>query len=271
MVRKQFQWQYVLGFFLTTIILSGCSTRYVSHEPDSRYELKEDRGPDPSQAVAANDINEITPRWEPKSKAGNRSPYTVRGKTYHILDSAEGYNQTGVASWYGAKFHGHTTSNGEIFDMYKISAAHKSLPIPTYVRVTNLDNKKSIIVRVNDRGPFHGGRLIDLSYAAAVKLGFERQGTARVRVTALTKAEADTEQYFLQVGAFQSKDRALKLAKQLRKQFKGKVFVEHMKASNIYRVRFGPLTHENAQTLQQQLAQADLPDVGPAILVLPKL
>jgi rare lipoprotein A len=129
-------------------------------------------------------IPEPTVRAEPRSRYGNRS-YSVLGKRYQVLQSAEGYDETGVASFYGNKFHGRRTSNLEVYDMYAFTAAHKTLPLPSYARVTNLDNGRSIVVRVNDRGPFHSGRIIDLSYAAAVKLGYREQGTARVEVRGL--------------------------------------------------------------------------------------
>lgn len=127
---------------------------------------------------------------EPRSAVGNRRHYAVLGKKYEVLDHAEGYVETGIASFYGKKFHGRRTSNLEVYDMYAFSAAHKTLPLPSFARVTNLDNGKSVIVRVNDRGPFHSGRLIDLSYAAATKLGYVDKGTARVEVRALTPADA---------------------------------------------------------------------------------
>lgn len=116
------------------------------------------------------DLPEPVPTHEPKSAGGNMRSYEVFGKKYHVLSTAEGFRETGLASWYGKKFHGRKTSNGERYDMFKLSAAHKNLPLPTWVRVTNLANGKNVIVRVNDRGPFHSGRIIDLSYAAAVKL-----------------------------------------------------------------------------------------------------
>jgi rare lipoprotein A len=126
---------------------------------------------------------------EPRSRYGNRSPYIVLGKSYSVLPSAEGYDETGIASFYGNKFHGRRTSSLEVYDMYAFSAAHKTLPLPSFARVTNLANGKSVVVRVNDRGPFHDGRIIDLSYAAAVKLGVDRTGTARVEVRGLSAGE----------------------------------------------------------------------------------
>ncbi len=123
---------------------------------------------------------------EPRSRVGNKSPYSVLGKQYRVLDRVDGFVEQGTASYYGNKFHGRRTSNQEVYDMYAYSAAHKSLPLPSFARVTNLDNGKSVVVRVNDRGPFHEGRVIDLSYAAAVKLGITQRGTGRVEVRALT-------------------------------------------------------------------------------------
>ncbi len=128
---------------------------------------------------------EPTPTDEPPVRYGNRSPYTVLGKSYHVMEHADGYVARGIASWYGAKFHGRATSSLEPYDMYQFSAAHKSLPLPTHVRVTNLLNGRSVVARVNDRGPFHEDRLIDLSYAAAVKLGMHIEGTAPVEIRVL--------------------------------------------------------------------------------------
>ena len=142
----------------------------------------------PDEIVDVDAIPEPEVKDEPRSRAGNRN-YAVLGKRYQVRDSAEGYVDEGMASYYGKKFHGRLTSNQEVYDMYAFSAAHKSLPLPSYVRVTNLANGKSVVVRVNDRGPFHAGRVIDLSYAAATKLGFTKQGTAKVEVRALTPAD----------------------------------------------------------------------------------
>ncbi|MBB3140096.1 septal ring lytic transglycosylase RlpA family protein [Halomonas organivorans] len=148
-----------------------------------RYAMSSDAYPE--QPPDVSQVPNAEPRVEPRSRAGNRSTYRVWGKTYHVLDDASGYVHRGTASWYGKKFHGYATSNGEIYDMYKMSAAHRSLPLPTYARVTNLDNGRSVIVRVNDRGPFHSEREIDLSYAAAARLDILDRGTGRVRVEAI--------------------------------------------------------------------------------------
>ncbi|EWG98491.1 rare lipoprotein A [Halomonas sp. BC04] len=130
-------------------------------------------------------IPDAVPRVEPPSRGGNRPTYEVWGKTYRVLPDASGYARQGTASWYGEKFHGYATSNGEIYDMYEMTAAHRSLPLPTYARVTSLENGRSVIVRVNDRGPFHNDREIDLSYAAAARLDILDRGTGGVKVEAL--------------------------------------------------------------------------------------
>ncbi len=132
---------------------------------------------------------------EPRAKYGNKSPYTVVGKSYRVRDSADGYDETGTASYYGNKFHGRRTSSQEVYDMYAFTAAHRTLPLPSFARVTNLDNGRSVVVRVNDRGPFHDGRLIDLSFAAAVKLGIHPRGTGRVEVIGLSPGENASQRY----------------------------------------------------------------------------
>jgi rare lipoprotein A len=142
-------------------------------------------------------IPEPEVKAEPRSRYGNRD-YAVLGKPYRVLDKPDGYVEQGLASFYGKKFHGRRTSSLEVYDMYAFSAAHKTLPLPSFARVTNLANGRSVVVRVNDRGPFHPGRIIDLSYAAAVKLGVVRTGTARVEVRALTPGDAGTGTEFAQ-------------------------------------------------------------------------
>lgn len=134
------------------------------------------------KAIDASVIPNATPKPEPITNAGNKSPYVVFGKTYVVMPTSKGYSETGIASWYGTKFHGRLTSNGEVYNMYGMTAAHKSLPIPSYAKVTNVENGRSVIVRINDRGPFHDSRLIDLSYVAAMKLGYANKGTAKVIV-----------------------------------------------------------------------------------------
>jgi rare lipoprotein A len=165
--------------FVVLILLNACSS-----QTTGRYQQKHDSIPVrlPTLTERENPI----PRIEQPSRGGNKD-YSVRGKFYQVMESADHFKQKGIASWYGNKFHGHLTSNGEIYDMYSMSAAHKSLPLPTYVKVTNLTNHKSVIVRVNDRGPFHENRIIDLSYSAAYQLGMLKTGTAKVEIEAITK------------------------------------------------------------------------------------
>lgn len=171
---------------LLAFLLAGCAAEPPEsrNKSDSRYTMDQDTGP--AGAYDISNLQDAVPTAEPYSRGGNRSTYTVWGKSYNVMASNEGYEATGIASWYGAKFHGHKTSNGETYDMYKMSAAHRSLPLPSFVQVTNLANNRQVIVRVNDRGPFHSDRIIDLSYAAAKKLGYKDQGTARVSIAAIT-------------------------------------------------------------------------------------
>ncbi|WP_257174376.1 septal ring lytic transglycosylase RlpA family protein [Colwellia sp. M166] len=175
--------QRMHGFILLMILLSACSTNY------GRYQHKHDSTP--SRLPSVSELHDATPRAETHSRGGNKH-YQVRGKHYQVLKSAENFSQTGTASWYGRKFHGHLTSNGEIYDMYAMSAAHKNLPLPTYLKVVNNNNGRSVIVRVNDRGPFHQNRIIDLSYSAAYKLDMLKTGTANVTISAITDFSAKT-------------------------------------------------------------------------------
>ncbi|WP_110600204.1 septal ring lytic transglycosylase RlpA family protein [Salinicola lusitanus] len=172
-----------LPAILLVSILAGCAGGGGSPQGGGRYAMDQDAYPDSPEDVA--NVPDAVPRVEPRSRSGNRSTYSVWGKTYHVLDDPTGYSAEGRASWYGVKFQGYDTANGETYDMYKMSAAHRSLPLPTYARVTNLDNGRKVIVRVNDRGPFHSDRLIDLSYAAAARLGILKGGTGRVKVEAI--------------------------------------------------------------------------------------
>lgn len=179
-------------------VISACST--TGDSQSGRYALNKDAPPGDGITLDPDSIQDAVPIFEPRTAAGNKTPYTVLGETYTVMPESRGYSETGKVSWYGKKFHGYKTSNGETYDMYKMSAAHKSLPIPSYVRVTNLTNGRSGIVRVNDRGPFHSDRIMDLSYAAAVKLGIVQTGTATVRLEAIepsssayAKREADQD------------------------------------------------------------------------------
>jgi len=164
-----------LAALLGTLISAGCSTRGPLEQVDQA----------PPQPRDISGIQDAVARAEPLSRYGNPSSYVVYGKRYYTMPSSRGHKERGIASWYGTKFHGRRTSSGEVYDIYKMTAAHKSLPLPTYVRVTNLRNGRSIVVKVNDRGPFHNNRIIDLSYVAAAKLGILEYGTGLVEIEAI--------------------------------------------------------------------------------------
>jgi len=266
---------------IAAVLLVSCSNSPEYPASSSRYTINQDRAPTQG-ALDISSIPEVVPEPLNRTMAGNRSPYTVLGKTYRVMDTEAGYEERGVASWYGEKFHGHQTSNGEIFDMYKASAAHKSLPIPSFLRVTNLDNNRSIVVRVNDRGPFHGERLVDLSYAAAVKLGYAERGTTRVHLesilppafsneisaqTAATEAvilssAARGEKQYLQVGAFSDLEAARRLSARLQEITSLPVFIQDVVSSSsqrLHRVRVGPiLTSGEMQVLTDRVVAANL-------------
>lgn len=254
----------------------------------------------PSAPIDLSGVLEPVPRAEPRSRYGNRSPYTVLGQVYRVLDRGEGYHERGVASWYGAKFNGRATSSGEPYDMCAFSAAHKTLPLPSFVRVTNLDNGRSLIVRVNDRGPFHSERVMDLSYAAAVRLGVYRSGTARVDLQVVDEDEVspattvalqspptdfvapampaasvmsavsevptaslgfDPEK-IIQVGSFGDPGNARRLADRLRDAGLDGVSVDQAQVAglDVWRVRLGPLSEEKLPFILQRLRELDLPN-----------
>ncbi|WED23271.1 septal ring lytic transglycosylase RlpA family protein [Vibrio sp. JC009] len=220
--------------FLTALVilaLAGCSG-------SGRYSLSEDEAPE--KPISVEHIEDVQPVYEPYSRGGNGS-YTVRGGSYTVLKNPEGFRQKGIASWYGKKFHGHQTSNGEVYDMYSMSAAHKTLPIPSYVKVTNLDNGKTAIVRLNDRGPFHKGRIIDLSYAAAYKLGVIATGTANVEIEHISVKKTNDsklQQFAIQVAASGHQQRTQSLADTLSAKLSVSTFIEKQK--NNFRVMVGP-------------------------------
>jgi peptidoglycan lytic transglycosylase len=164
-----------------TVILAAGGCTMIGSRPATRP------GP-PARPTSTRDATEdAVPRSEPPSRYGNMESYEQDGRRYRVLETSEGYDERGIASWYGEQFHGRRTSSGETYDMYAMTAAHKTLPIPSYVEVTNLANGRKVILRVNDRGPFHDPdrRIIDVSHAAAVKLGMIGTGTAPVRVRAI--------------------------------------------------------------------------------------
>ena len=213
-----------------------------------------ERDRQPADGVDVSSLPGPTPRAEPRSRYGNPRSYVVHGKRYFTLATARGFVQRGVASWYGPKFHGRRTSSGEPYDMYKMTAAHKTLPLPTYVLVRNLETERRIVVRVNDRGPFHGDRIIDLSYAAARKLGIARKGTGLVEVRALEPGKAvrpakrsrksEPARLFVQAGAFRAAGNAARLQARLRAASRWPVRVLRARSNGrvMYRVRLGPVS-----------------------------
>jgi rare lipoprotein A len=260
---------------LALLALTGCSRRHATRPAPApsastaaanagRYAQAHDSTPDTVPDIRA--IPEPVPRAEPRSTYGNKSPYTVLGKTYRVLPSCVGYRERGLASWYGRKFHGYTTSNFEKYDMYAYTAASKVLPIPCYVRVTNLDNGRSTIVRVNDRGPFVDGRIIDLSFVAAVKIGVYPRGTARVEVSGIDPSSTPTAEpdrndavpprpanrhvsaLYLQAASFADAGNAERTAKRLRAARLGPVRVTRARIGGrrMHRVLLGPLRDAEA-------------------------
>lgn len=269
-------------------LLSACST--------GRYSMQHDSAPE--HDFDASHIPDAVPRVEPPSRQGNPDSYVVHGKRYYVKKSSHGFIQRGIASWYGKKFHGHRTSNGEIYDMYHMTAAHKTLPLPTYAEVTNLGNGKRVIVRINDRGPFHANRVIDLSYAAAKKLGVAANGTAKVEIRAIdprrpaditvtksssryiavrmgklpakpnrteeaagnSESKKDTAAVFIQVGAFSNRDNAEKLCARLNRQFASfNIATGFHDESRLYRVRIGPFAdRKQADQLVESIIRSGL-------------
>jgi rare lipoprotein A len=236
---------------LITAILAGCTTP--ASRPPPRTPSEPVHVPVPAPTLPPpKDIGAIPdaiPKPEPRSAKGNPPFYNVLGKRYFVLATADGYHERGVASWYGPGFHEAQTSNGEAYDMYAMTAAHKTLPLPTYVQVTNLKNGRSVILRVNDRGPFKDSRIIDLSYTAAAKLDMLRAGTAFVEVRALTpdtdiaSETAPASALYVQAGAFSAESNAANLLAQLRTQgiTKGFVRADEVNGKPMYRVRIGPI------------------------------
>lgn len=198
----------------------------------------------------------VEPKYEPKSRYGNPASYEVMGNTYKVLSTAENFKQVGLASWYGVKFHQKRTSSGEPYNMFAMTAAHKTLPLPTYLKVKNLDNAREVVVKVNDRGPFHDGRIIDLSYTAAKALGILAKGTGRVEITALTPAHKHNKAgLYLQLGAFSEEQKAINYKEKLSALVQvAKLMVE--KKKQIFAVVAGPFkTQLQRKKLHHQLVE----------------
>lgn len=244
--------------------------------------VMEQRDSAPTATIDLDSIEPVVPIVEPITAAGNKSPYVVFGNTYHVMADSQGYSERGVASWYGTKFHGRLTSNGEVYNMYGLTAAHRSLPIPSYVRVRNLENSEEIIVRVNDRGPFHDDRVIDLSWAAAAKLGFADTGTAPVEITYIDPAQyqvalaAESRQQtaepepllpapltnlgdnaYLQVAALSDEQSVSRLLDKLLPITRHPIEIidEQTDMGVIYRIQIGPIGEQSELSLMQTMLE----------------
>ena len=234
-----------------------------------------DRAPSSPADVSA--VPDAVPRAEPRSRYGNPPYYEVFGKRYYVMASGHGHVERGVASWYGEKFHGRRTSSGEPYDMYAMTAAHKTLPLPSYARVTNLSNGRSVVVRINDRGPFVDNRIVDLSYTAAQRLDMVGPGTALVELEVLAPGPAPVAApvlvaapaagadagMFVQAGAFSDRDNAEQLARRLRAGGIPDVLVADGLAGGraLFRVRVGPVTGvEDFDRTMSRLAELGISD-----------
>ncbi len=238
----------IIFFYAIFFMLAGCSSDPANIKDSAPKKIPVD--------ISA--IPDATPRYEPYSKHANPESYTVWGKRYKVMRSGKGYQERGISSWYGTKFHGRKTANGETYDMFAMTAAHKTLPLPSYVKVTNLKNGRSVVVRVNDRGPFHENRIIDLSYAAAIKLGIHKTGTGFVEVRTVEPEEniskkhpqiAPKEKIFLQIGAFKNKTNALALKNKLKTLQNINFRIQQSTTRNnqlVFKLQLGPISSVNS-------------------------
>lgn len=257
---------------MLSLILAACAGSPFNGSYDSKKSFAKRRDSAPLLPLNPAYIRDAEPRPEVIKRAGNKSPYTVLGKTYRVMASSYNYKEDGYGSWYGTKFHGRNTSNGERYSLYEMTAAHKTLPIPCYVKVTNLENGLTAVVRVNDRGPFHEERIIDLSYAAATKLGYAAKGTARLRVEiintdqAINKAAVNAPKKaapmilnarYLQAGAFKSYQSALSFQKQLQAVLVNPVQIKPGTRA-LYRVHIGPVATTDIEQVKLAVKDAHL-------------
>ncbi|MGH8280422.1 MAG: septal ring lytic transglycosylase RlpA family protein [Gammaproteobacteria bacterium] len=247
----------------------------------------EDHGP--AYPVDVSRVPNAVPQYVAPSPFGNQSPYTVDGQTYDLLPSCIGYHARGIASWYGSKFHGGRTSDGDIYDMYGMTAASKVLPLPCYVQVTNLENGQSVVVKVNDRGPFVPNRIIDLSYAAAARIGMLGPGTALVDVTSVTPGAPTSApvpvanaplavgtsapgsavpirapQIYVQVGAFVNASNATRMLARLQADSVSPAFILQQNDNGLtfFKVRIGPIpTVDQVDALTAKLSGLGFPSV----------
>ncbi len=225
-----------------------------------------DDGPGSAPPPNLGQIPDAEPKPESLHRYANR-PYKVFGTEYVPIADAHGFRQRGVASWYGRRFHGQKTASGELYDMYAMTAAHPTLPIPSYVRVTNIANGRSVVVRVNDRGPFHSSRVIDLSYAAAYKLGFIQAGSARVQLESVQPAPEQAGAVYVQVGAFTTRENAESLQARMTRELAWlQESAQVLVSGKLWRLHLGPYrSREDARSVAERIA-SEL-DLKPLVVV----
>ena len=237
-----------ITWFMILCLFAGCQNLGPKQEADESpygYQTSEIKDSAPLGPIPTF-FKAIIPKNEALSRYGNPASYKVAGKVYHVLPTSHGYHARGTASWYASKFHKQRTSSGEPYDMYALTAAHKTLPLPTYLKVKNLNNGRQIIVKVNDRGPFHSDRILDLSYGSAVKLGIFPKGTAPVEIEAISnqwQGKPRVASYYVQAGAFSSSALAQQFKGKLQQWTQAGVIIEHFHGR--YAVKVGPFSNPN--------------------------
>jgi len=257
----------ILGIAAVVLALAGCATTPPPKQASTAKQASAapkgggyylDDGPEANPPANLDAIPDAVPRKEPLNPFANRA-YVALGTTYTPQTARQPFSEEGLASWYGRRFNGKKTSSGERYDMYAMTAAHPTLPIPSYARVTSLDTGKSVVVRINDRGPFHSKRIIDLSYTAAYKLGYLGRGSARVRVESIDpdtfdmQGKAPQTGVYLQVGAFSRADNARQLRDRLERQLdidagQTRVVLD----GSLHRVQLGPYSSDDAAQTDRQ-------------------
>jgi len=257
--------KYTLALLVACV--AGCASVPPPQEtPRAKGGYYKDDGPGDQPPPNLAEIPDAEPRSEPLHRYANR-PYRVFGKDYVPLAQLQSFRQRGIASWYGRRFHGQKTSSGEAYDMYAMTAAHPTLPIPSYARVTHVASGRSVVVRINDRGPFHASRIIDLSYAAAYRLGFIQAGSAEVTVESIVPAAQQAKGVYVQVGAFNARENAESLFTRVRSELawlqeKGEILM----SADLWRLQLGPFVSREAARAIAERIEAEL-SVKPLLVV----
>jgi rare lipoprotein A len=248
------------------VLMAGCASappyeESTSVKPQGKGGYYKDDGPGDKPPPNLAEVPDADPKAEPLHRFANR-PYKVFGTDYVPLARVQPFRQRGLASWYGRRFHGQKTASGELYDMYAMTAAHPTLPIPSYARVSHMSNGRSVVVRINDRGPFHSTRIIDLSYAAAYKLGFIQAGSAQVEVESILPGQAqEAAAVYLQVGAFNSRESAESLRARVARELAWlQETVQVLLTGNLWRLHVGPYrSREDARSVAERIeAQLNL-------------